>query len=376
MTIEARPETSSQDSFLTPPELNATSGEPRKVGFEIELSGLKLGMLANEIVHVFGGEIKRQAPLSFEIDDTQYGCFRVEMDSHMVQKAAVELKTTAPTDISLPEKGGKLSRLFSAPGEVYDHAKGQAGKTATSLMTGMAELVVPYEIVTPPLPFTAFDKMADLINRLHRLNAEGTRSSFVNAFGMHLNPEIYSDDVNEIRDVLRAFLLLYPYLKDEMGIDFSRRVLTYIDPFPKDYIKIIMAEDYSPPLAGFIADYLQQNPTRNRALDLLPLFSHLAPEQLNALADIDAKLVKARPTFHYRLPNSDIDDPSWNIHHDWNLWVEVERLAGNKTRLNKLSQDYLGFLEGPAPLLFDKDWVMHLRSTLSLQQDRALESNK
>lgn len=355
--------------FNKPPCLTSSIGEPRRVGFEFELSGLKLEPLAEEIVKVFGGEIKRNEPLSFDVENTEFGTFCVEMDSQMVQKAAVDLTDSPLPKTSPNDEASKAANgLLATSSDWYDKASRKAGKTATSFVTGVAELVVPYEIVTPPLPFSAFSQLAELIETLHHLEAEGTRSSLVNAFGMHINPEIYSDDITEIRDVLRAFLLLYPFLKSEMGIDLSRRMLTYIDPFPNDYIKLVLALEYEPDLKGFISDYIAYNPTRNRALDLLPLFAHLAEEHLDQLANIDKSLVKARPTFHYRLPNCEVDNPSWNIDRDWNLWVEVERLAVDKDRLKALSEEYLAFLNGPLNGLFGRDWVAHISANISANQ--------
>ena len=45
--------------------------------------------------------------------------------------------------------------------------------------------------------------------RLHEASAQGTRASVLYAFGMHINPEIPSDHPAMLRDVLRAFVLLY-----------------------------------------------------------------------------------------------------------------------------------------------------------------------
>src|SRR3546814_9457337 len=42
------------------------------------------------------------------------------------------------------------------------------------------------------------------------------------------------------------------------------------------------------------------------------------------------ELIKARPTFHYRLPNARLADPQWSIVREWNLWVRVERLAHDR----------------------------------------------
>ena len=72
--------------------------------------------------------------------------------------------------------------------------------------------------------------------------------------------------------------------------------------------------------------------TRDRELDLLPLFAHLVPDQV--YATVSETLVKPRPTFHYRLPNSRVDDAAWGgVIEEWNRWVAVERLAADAPRL-------------------------------------------
>lgn len=43
----------------------------------------------------------------------------------------------------------------------------------------------------------------------------------------------------------------------------------------------------------------------------------------------DPHLVKARPAYHYRLPNCLIDEPDWRLAREWNTWVAVERLAAD-----------------------------------------------
>jgi hypothetical protein len=50
--------------------------------------------------------------------------------------------------------------------------------------------------------------------------------------------------------------------------------------------------------------------------------------------------VRARPTFHYRLPNCDIDEVTWSPAQEWNRWVFVERLGADRTQLNQLSSRF------------------------------------
>jgi hypothetical protein len=66
----------------------------------------------------------------------------------------------------------------------------------------------------------------------------------------------------------------------------------------------------------------------------------VAEDTVVARADEPNK-IKARPTFHYRLPDSRVDDPKWSFACEWNRWVEVERLAENPDHLRALSDETL-----------------------------------
>src|SRR5690606_31944054 len=103
---------------------------------------------------------------------------------------------------------------------------------------------------------------------------------------------------------LRAYVCLQEWLFERAHVNLARRATPYVDPLPGRYIRRVIDAGYAPTLETLIDDYLAENPTRNRALDLLPLFAHLdAPRVQRVVAD---PLIKARPTFHYRLPNSEI----------------------------------------------------------------------
>ena len=73
-------------------------------------------------------------------------------------------------------------------------------------------------------------------------------------------------------------------------------------------------------------------------MDMLPLFAHLDKQRVRNV--IDDQRIKARPTFHYRLPNCDIDNPEWNLDNPWNLWLEIEKLSGDENRLEQFCQEY------------------------------------
>ena len=84
--------------------------------------------------------------------------------------------------------------------------------------------------------------------------------------------------------------------------------------------------------------YLQYNPTRNRALDMTPLFRHLDEDFLTARLDDDR--INARPTFHYRLPNSTPEIPGWYLSQSWRAWCVVEKLAEDPDRLQRFASQW------------------------------------
>jgi hypothetical protein len=200
--------------------------------------------------------------------------------------------------------------------------------------------LVPIEIGTPPIPIDQLERLDELRQRLHEARARGTRASILYAFGFHINPELPSEDPGVIRDFLRAFLLLYPWMKDRAEVDLTRRVSPYINAFPDDYARLILQPNYPASRETLIDDYLDHNPTRNRPLDMLPVLSHLDRDRVMRRVE-DPHLVKPRPAFHYRLPNCMLDEPDWRIAREWNTWVAVERLANDPQRLAEMSRDYL-----------------------------------
>lgn len=205
-------------------------------------------------------------------------------------------------------------------------------------------MYLPVELVCPPVEIAELARLDEMTRRLRRAGALGTRESVVYAFGLQLNLDLPAMDAGTILRYLRAYLLCADWLRRDIGIDLTRRVLPFIQPYPKTYIQRVLAPGYEPNLGQLIDDYLVYNPSRNRDLDLLPLFTFLAPQKVRAAVD-DPRL-KARPALHYRLPDSRIDDPDWGIVQEWNRWARtVEALAEDPDRLQAMAQSYRRYLE-------------------------------
>lgn len=317
--------------------LETERGEPRGVGVEIEFAELGVMPAAAIVRDLYGGEIVQSTDYETLVVTPEFGEFRVELDVDILKRMARERADTG-------DDPGLVSQVSE---EVIAH---------------FVQQVAPCEIVTPPLPFDHMAKLDRLTDRLRCAGAKGTSDAWVYAFGVHFNPRAPSLSAAGILAYLRAFALLYDWLKSRLDVDFSRRLSPFINAFPNAYVELILAPGYQPDLPGLIDDYLQHNPTRNRALDLLPLFAEIDPERVNAA--VDDALVKARPTYHYRLSNSRIGDPDWRLSDEWRHWLIVEQLAQTQAALEQLAADYLAQADNPLHTLTSA-WLTHTEQWLS-----------
>lgn len=322
-----------------PPRIDTAEGHTRRMGIEIEFSGLGMTRIASIIQDVLGGEVDQESKYEYFLRDARMGDFRgdfgIELDSAYMKKLGREQDPDAEVD--------DLENL------------------AESVISLIAEQVVPFEVVSPPIPLHEVWRMDTVIQRLREAGARGTRQAPLYAFGLHLNPELPDLECDTILAFLRAFLAVFEWLVKRSEVDLSRRITPYIDPFPKAYTKLLLDPDYAPDLNQLIDDYLEHNPTRNRALDMLPLFRHLDEQRVVAVIDDDR--IKARPTFHYRLPNCQIDEPDWGLIRAWRDWLQVEALAADPQRLEALIKAWNEHTSGITGGLFE-DWpkrcAMHL----------------
>ena len=329
------------DDFRLPPRLQKRNGEIRKAGFEIEFTGLKLDVIARIVTECCGGEKEEITPYHYKIRHTSYGTFGIELDFRFLKE---EL----------------LRELLEELG-LYDESDLQLIRQIESFIATVSETVVPYEITTPPIPMTELEILDRLEAALRTRGARGTDASLFYAFGLHINPEVPDFEVATVVDYLRAFFVLYEWLVYTSKTDFTRRLTTYITPFDDAYVLMVLDPSYRPDWGMFIDDYLRFNPTRNRALDLLPLLSWVDHERVRKV--IDDPRVRARPTFHYRLPDSRIDSEPHNLAHAWNRWVEVEKLAENQETLLRMSRQYAEYLADPFSI-FEENWALKMEKWL------------
>ena len=304
-----------------PPRTLNVDGGHRRVGVEIEFAAVSAQDGAEIVRRLFGGAVREEDAHRYHVDGTEFGAFTCELDSQYVHRAEDE----EPLDASA---GGSLIEDLQA--------------TMRELLGDVSSVVVPCEIVCPPIAIPQLSRLRALLDALSKAGAEGTRASPFYAFGAQLNPEIADDGADYLVSILKAYLLVSPWLRAIMDLDMSRRLVPFADPFPVSYTQRVLAKDYWPDLRDFMTDYLAENPTRNRELDLLPLFAWMDEDLVRR--HLSDSRIKARPTFHYRLPDANIGEAGWSLALEWNRWLVVERLAEDRGLLEQMGRAYLNDL--------------------------------
>lgn len=327
--------------FKAPPILKNHLDNPRKVGVEIEMSGIELSMIVCQINIAFGGRIKEISRYEFVVEATRLGDFKIELDSRQLR--LLEKQKLANPDL----QAEPIPDL-----EMY----------TKDMLAALSKNLVPCEVVAPPLPIDQLHELNTVVELLRRHDAKGTRTSLFYAFGVHLNPELPDLQAGTLLNYLKAFICLQDWLVEAEQVDLTRKLSPFIDDFPKAYKHLILQPDYQPAIERLVADYLQHNPTRNRILDMLPVFAFLDEAPIKQALG-EEKLNK-RPTLHYRLPNSDIDNPDWGLEQCWNNWLAVEKLANDPDRLARVSAAYLQTQTSQLPEML-KPWIDSLKELMA-----------
>lgn len=320
-------------TFKTPPTVKRSDGEPRCVGFELEFTGLTLQQTSDQLQRALGGTIRHDSAAEHSLETDDLGTFNIELDWGYLKRKA-------------------------------DQAQSEdEGHEWVDFLQKAATLVVPIEVVCPPIAVHDLSALDRMVEFLREAGAKGTEDSLIAAFGVHINPEIPSLDAPTLDRYLKAFALLQWWLVRAHQVDVSRKVTPFVDLYPEAYLKAVL-EASQPDMDQIISAYLEHNATRNRALDMLPMLAEIDEKRVRAAVDDDN--IKARPTFHYRLPNCMIETPGWSLASSWNLWWVVEQLAENPKHLASLGKELLD----SSRLLLGvnrKKWVERMQQWLSDQ---------
>ncbi|MHA7879245.1 MAG: amidoligase family protein [Saccharospirillum sp.] len=306
--------------ITTLPYRKTTEGHMRRVGVEIEMSGLGLEPLVTTAARALQLEAEQISRYQYRLTGDPAGDWIAEVDFRLLKD---------------------MGEQSYVAGDWEDDVR----QGLETLLQRLSEPFVPLELVSPPIALDRLPRFDDLTEKLRQAGATGSSVNLWNAFGLQFNPEVPSRQPAVILRYLQAFFCLFDWLAERAEVDLARRLSPFTDPFPAKYVRRVLAPGYAPDQAALIDDYLQDNPTRNRALDMLPLFADLDEARVRTV--VDDPLIKARPTFHYRLPNSEIHRPGWGIGGAWDDWCQVERLACDPERLAACARAYRRLLDRP-----------------------------
>ncbi|WP_038651616.1 amidoligase family protein [Roseicyclus elongatus] len=289
------------------PTARGADGQPRRLGVELEFGGLTEDAAAHIIQSVAGGTLGENAHNVWRIDTPDLGRCEVYLDTRFREDVARA-----------------------------------AGEGAVDL----ARLVVPVELVTAPFEPAHLPVLNAVVDALRGAGATGSRQGWLLGFGVHLNVEIAEATPGHLWRIVTAYALLEAELRRSSGIDLSRRVLPFVQPYP-DVLIDDLADSEPDSLSALIETYLRHAPTRNHGLDLLPIFAHLAPDAVAGRLT-DGTETKPRPAYHFRMPDCRIDEAGWSIFEPWSMWLAVERLAASPELFERLRKDRAEWSGQPA----------------------------
>jgi hypothetical protein len=285
---------------LTPPD--DAHGAPRRVGVEIEFGGLTEAEVAGIAADDLGGRSVDHGDYRHTVENSGLGRLEVVLDTAW-RKAG---------DTALVERGLELGRA-----------------------------VVPVEIVTEPILPARLPRLDALLAVLRDRGATGSRDGLLLGFGVHLNVAVTDMTAPAILPTVRAFALLEDQLRAADPIDPSRRLLPFVDPYPRALVDALAAEEAGGwSLDRLAATYLELSPSRNRALDLLPILREHDAGPVETALGAAAEAVGARPAYHFRLPDSRLDEPGWSLALGWNQWCHVEAVASDAALLETLAAEW------------------------------------
>ncbi|SDF00631.1 Putative amidoligase enzyme [Salipiger thiooxidans] len=271
-------------------------GTPRHVGVEIEFSGITEERAARLLARDLNGAASEDEPGHWVVSGSDLGDFECYLDSRPLQK------------LDRDGFGAQLREL--------------------------ARSVVPVEVVSDPIEVGQIEALDKALVSLGNAGATGTSSGVLLGFGTHFNPEAVSLDFADVAPVLTAYALIEDHLRRIAGIDLARRLLPWVDPYPRALVDRLAAPDAPADMRNLINTYLEHAPSRNHGLDMLCIFAEIDHSRVARVMDMEQ--ISARPTYHLRLPDCRIDEPGWSLAKEWNRWVLVERVSENPALMARL----------------------------------------
>jgi len=284
--------------FAPLPQPLTAWGRPRLTGVEIELGGLDEATCAAVCAGDLGGIARQVDAAIWRVEGTSIGTLKVYLDTALRHAAKSALRDAA---------------------------------------LELGREVIPVEIVTEPLDRDGLIALDDLRAALRRAGALGSGGGLFFGFGVHLNVQIASEDAAGVVPPLLAYALIEDWLRAANPIDQTRRVLPFTAPYPTRLVHRLAVLGARADLRHVIDAYVQEAPSRNHGLDMLPVFAWLDPGRIGPAL---SGATSARPAFHFRLPDCRIDEAGWTLDGEWRRWRTVERVAADERALAALVEGW------------------------------------
>ena len=139
------------DEFDLPPRVDRDDGNLRVVGFEPEFSGISLDEAAEAVESALEGKRESESSVEQVIKTHPFGEFIIELDREFLKRKASET------------------------------CRGEEGGEWLEQLSEAAALIVPVEVVCPPIPLTGLSALTPMVDGLREAGAVGTEESVIAA---------------------------------------------------------------------------------------------------------------------------------------------------------------------------------------------------
>lgn len=278
-------------------------GAERHIGVEVEFADLNEEQAAHILSETLGGTAERVKDNDWKVTGSSLGDIQVYLDT---------VYRTADKSV-LRDLGLKLGRE-----------------------------VIPVELVTDPLSLGQLGELNRALGALKEAGAKGSGDGWYYGFGVHLNVEIVEETPASVLKPLLAYALIEDWMREARPIEATRTVLPWTDAYPTALVEELILLGTEPSDRALVETYTRHCPDRNRGLDMLPIFKALWPDILvDSIGADKVDGISGRPTYHFRLPDSRIDEDAWSLETEWNRWLLVEQVASKDDLLTELSDAWL-----------------------------------
>ncbi|NVO26150.1 hypothetical protein HJ526_01845 [Donghicola sp. C2-DW-16] len=278
-------------------------GAERHIGVEVEFADLTEEQAAKVLVETLGGSAECTVDNDWLVRGSEIGDIQVYLDT---------VYRTAEKSV-LRDVGLKLGRE-----------------------------VIPVELVTDPLAFDQLPVLDRALNALRDAGAKGSGDGWYYGFGVHLNIEVEGHSPADVLRPLLAYALIEDWMRVALPIDPSRTVLPWTDPYPTALVEELILLGVEPSAKALVETYTRHCADRNRGLDMLPVMKALWPTELEEAIGADkVSEINGRPTYHFRLPDSRLDEESWSLADEWDRWLLVEQIASRPQIVEELADAWL-----------------------------------